>query len=344
MADFFTWRYILLVILFLLVINKLSTSIFEKIFLGYITGHFIYFAIYKENFWAIIFGRQNPSMIVSVYISYFMIMISFLISRLTDLKLFFKNIGMISFLFILISNIFYKNGGLLFNQNATSQLACLLIALTYSNKKLFYVSTFLLGLFFFLTNSMNGIFALLIGHSLMLLFNMNYKLLIKSLLISGGLFLVSFVLIKNMFNDNGRFQSWLLVIQQIKENHTEIFGHGFGTFKFFFPVYQQKMNMLIDGGYMSFAHNDWLQIFHEQGFIGLAIFFNLSIYLIYKSINTKLLLFFCTFFVSMFINFPMAMPTELLLFFFMIRFLSEENNKEFINGKSLSIFSISRKT
>lgn len=74
----------------------------------------------------------------------------------------------------------------------------------------------------------------------------------------------------NLLSSNGRYQMWREILLDIKDGRVvpngkdySLTGHGIGSFKFF--------NTRKHDGNWAQAHNEYLQVFYEMGFIGLIL-------------------------------------------------------------------------
>ena len=107
-----------------------------------------------------------------------------------------------------------------------------------------------------------------------------------------GLFLLSFVLILCIYTDpiihnplSSRFPVWLATIKLA--NQHPLMGWGIGSFKCIFPALSGIRN---SGLPWEEAHNDFLQILFETGYIGLAVIISIIGSLFYKLRNNKVIL------------------------------------------------------
>lgn len=73
-----------------------------------------------------------------------------------------------------------------------------------------------------------------------------------------------------LLNDNGRFAIWREVLK--KALTQPWFGHGFGTYPAYAPMFQDKQS-IEDHGLFIQAHNDYLERFFEQGLLGMVFVF-----------------------------------------------------------------------
>lgn len=74
----------------------------------------------------------------------------------------------------------------------------------------------------------------------------------------------------DFFSSRGRFNEWALIFKQYSEadGWHALFGFGPGSFEWLHPIYQLKNTMPTQ--YWLWAHNEWLQVLFENGFVGFA--------------------------------------------------------------------------
>ncbi len=89
---------------------------------------------------------------------------------------------------------------------------------------------------------------------------------------------------------SGRFTVWKLMLNFMKDGHTYWIGTGPGTFLAYGPVLQLsqvKGPMPTQINIFTFAHNEFLQLLFETGYIGLILALILIVEIFYKSKGTQ---------------------------------------------------------
>lgn len=74
----------------------------------------------------------------------------------------------------------------------------------------------------------------------------------------------------NVYTALSRYDAWPMFLGFWNQNFSPWFGSGLGTFKFWGPA-SQIQNHFQEGQYWLWAHNDWLQIYLELGYVGAAL-------------------------------------------------------------------------
>lgn len=78
---------------------------------------------------------------------------------------------------------------------------------------------------------------------------------------------------KELFSGTGRFEIWGMVWDFMLNNRDQwFFGYGAGTFSLAGPLLQQKYQVMLNNGF-TWVHNEYLQIFFEQGLVGILFVF-----------------------------------------------------------------------
>lgn len=83
------------------------------------------------------------------------------------------------------------------------------------------------------------------------------------------------------FHQSDRIDNWKLFLTWLFDNGKEWFGAGTGLFQWIGPILQQRSDNLF-----TWAHNDWIQILIEQGFLGLGLSLALVFLCLKKSYKT----------------------------------------------------------
>lgn len=170
--------------------------------------------------------------------------------------------------------------------NYAASFLTIVIPLLWFNRWYFW-SCFLIGIIF-MVNSQIASGALILGFIMFIwskCSNQGRSILIMLPLI----FLICLKLFHVHIEDNGRFEAWRLMWQDLNENHVWLTGHGFGSFHYYFqPIHRHVFTQ---------AHNELWQFIYEGGLIagGLLIY---SIFWLIKRITPLIIadrLVFCLF-------------------------------------------------
>lgn len=110
------------------------------------------------------------------------------------------------------------------------------------------------------------------------------------------------------WNQNGRFEIWIMAWKWYRLHHSAVWGAGYSTSQVFLPLEQLATNHM-KGQTFLWLHNDWLQLAIEGGFVGMFCVF-LSLFRLIKaswltSAGVAALLGFTTLAVM---NYPLRMP------------------------------------
>lgn len=141
----------------------------------------------------------------------------------------------------------------------------------------------------FFTFSASGIAGL--GLAISMYYWSANKFSIKSTIIgagiSGAVASIGYVMQKEALTaGSGRTHIWKLALKYFFQNDSKLFGTGIGTYHMYGPALQMNEALdtgkdMIDGFF--WAHNDWLQVMFESGFIGLFLALVFFIYIVVKA-------------------------------------------------------------
>jgi|GEM_PF-2416571 len=194
------------------------------------------------------------------------------------------------------------------------------------NKKLFFLFFLLLNLIsLFLTKSLSGIICLSFQIVLYIIFfkehfknRKNFFIIFFIILIILSIISYNFIN-KKSDSINIRKFLWESTILMIKDY--SLFGVGARNFRIFTPYYQgilynkKELPEYIEVHDEAYAHNDYIQIFSEQGVIGFFTFLFFLFYPVYKFLTSGKKNFHFAFFISIlgilifaFFNFPFSNP------------------------------------
>lgn len=101
-------------------------------------------------------------------------------------------------------------------------------------------------------------------------FRIGAPLILASSVIGVGLAYYGSMNWGSFFSDSGRYSVWALTWSKIVSNSPNLFGFGLGTFELWGPDMVIKATGK-QGSYWSWAHNEWLQILFETGWVGLGL-------------------------------------------------------------------------
>lgn len=76
---------------------------------------------------------------------------------------------------------------------------------------------------------------------------------------------------KDIFQDSGRFYTWRIALEWLIDKGNPLLGQGAGSTELLLPMIQSDTK-LITNEWFIWMHNDWLQLFFEQGLVGLILF------------------------------------------------------------------------
>jgi hypothetical protein len=91
------------------------------------------------------------------------------------------------------------------------------------------------------------------------------------------------------FKDAGRFNIFEVLIGEWKNKF--YFGYGAGTWEIWGPHFQIIKKLDLTYGYYTHAHNDWLQLLFEFGFIGMTVFMYFYLLALAKSFFSNVYIF-----------------------------------------------------
>ena len=104
--------------------------------------------------------------------------------------------------------------------------------------------------------------------------------------IAAGLGVLAGVIFHESGFSNARFDGWVIFLQFWGDNFNRFVGSGPGTFAIFGPI-SQDLSRFYVGRWWLWAHNDWLQLMLESGFIGSILFLVLYLSALLKSFRGR---------------------------------------------------------
>lgn len=157
--------------------------------------------------------------------------------------------------------------------NAALVACCVPLALSIKEWRLRMHAAITMAAAALLAGGSTGIAALALGVTPYLL---SLRLPWRRLAILGALAAVAALILIpptdriDFFSSRGRFNEWALIFKQYSEATPlrALFGFGPGSFEWLHPIYQLKNTTPTQ--YFLWAHNEWLQVLFENGFIGFA--------------------------------------------------------------------------
>jgi len=143
-------------------------------------------------------------------------------------------------------------------------------------------------------------------------------------LILGGMF---FDLSSKKSSVEERIFKWRVGIEIFKEN--PFLGTGTGGVKTNFAIFQAKVKKRLNlpSTSESKIHNDWIQLLAETGILGFVSFLILLIYSLLKNRDAEAKLSLMAFIFDAMTNFPLELPSSLLIFSFALSFTKAKKQK-----------------
>lgn len=133
----------------------------------------------------------------------------------------------------------------------------------------------------------------------------------RTLPVAGILTLIGYLTQKSFFSFSGRLDKWALYLDYFSRCTWENIFTGFGQGSFFVIGPEiQILNKDTWGGYMLWAHNDWLQLLLEQGVIGFTLGASVFMWALWFSFKRDSYLFasLLAFGVGAGVNYPLRWP------------------------------------
>lgn len=147
----------------------------------------------------------------------------------------------------------------------------LTIVLSGSRTAIFSISIFLLFRYF---NNISPA----VGFLMLVLIIIGYEFIFLNFqTIVDGLGLGEYFRLDTIKDGSGRFIAWNFAYENVKEAWW--FGRGFGYTEYLFKFYELELSML---GHQGNAHNSYLTIWLDTGFVGLVLFLRALLLLFFK--------------------------------------------------------------
>ena len=208
------------------------------------------------------------------------------------------------------------------------------IAMFRSNRWHNVLNALLISVVFYQVHSIMGVASLIFCVLLYLLVSGRILSFLICFMAIALLSLYMYLIDQTIFYLNLRDQIAITSVKILTQYDAIWTGMGGFSFRYFYVLHQHISKEMIDGGYVLFAHNDYIQILFEHGIVGLVLAVLLILKLLYTGIKTNnyLYVMIVCFACNMMGNSPMVMPSDLLLLFMAIRLLLQrENNGPIIN-------------
>jgi hypothetical protein len=144
---------------------------------------------------------------------------------------------------------------------------------------------------------------------------------------------------KEFFSSSDRFSFWKITLDAFQHSKYKAIGNGGGTFILFGPLIQLKnkykagvdSNGKVHGEFHLYAHNDFIEVLFENGYIGLVLGVLSSLLALIMGVIRKqyiLVACFTSYLGCAFFNFPMQYPVSAFIGCFFLLTLLERSKHE----------------